>query len=692
MPLVHHELATEVIQMSRWRTWNAPLRTPCLITAAALFAVVTGPVGAHAAPRATGPVNPGFETGDLSGWTATGDAFGPGAVSATDSYWDQKLPFHQKGTYHLWGYAAAGDDATGTLTSSSFAASSHLSFLVGGGWDPEKLYVALVRDSDGRQLLTQTGPEDEAYVRIVWNAARWQGEKVHLEVVDRKTGGWGHLNVDDIRTGAAATRDDNGLTFRELGQADQPGTSDYAADALRPQFHYTPYQGWINDPNGLVQYKGRHQLFSQFYPDAPKWGPMHWAHADSSDAVHWRELPVALTPPPPATPTDNSGIFSGSSAVADDGSLTVAYTRFTDTAAHPGATPETVETATSTDGVHFGEPTEVISRPPAGSSAGFRDPKIFRDPTDNRWKMVVGSGDGGRGKVHLYASGDLKSWTYEGVLATGDAGDGAMWECPNFFPLGDDGTWVLLTSVNEGGASEQRYAVGTYDGKTFTAEKKGVLDGGGDTYAAQTYRDDRGRELLVAWMSDWNAKEPTRVDGWAGAQTLTRELFLRADGTLGQRPVKEADTLSTGTIASVKNKTVEGSWRIGHGETARLKADIDLAATTAGTVTVRLKSSAAEGAELRYEKATGTLTLDTRNAGYGTAGTWSTHVAPKDGVLSLDVLIDRSSIEAFTADGASLTARVYPRYTESDGVEFSSGSGQLRLKQAVLTRLGSSWK
>ncbi|MER7517732.1 GH32 C-terminal domain-containing protein [Streptomyces sp. NPDC126499] len=673
--------------MSRWKAPHTTLLAAALVAAAL---PLTTPVTSHAAtPRAlpSGPVNPGFETGDLTGWTASGTAFGTGAVTAATTYWGG--PFHHRGRHHLWGFAAAGDDATGTLTSSTFAAPARLSFLVAGGWDPERLYVALVRDADGARLLTQTGVDDEAYVRTVWDTSAWRGQPVHLEVVDRKTGGWGHLNLDDVRVGDAALRDDNGLVFRTLGQANQPtARRDFTADPLRPQFHYTPYQGWINDPNGLIQWRGRHHLFSQYHPDAPKWGPMHWAHADGPDAVHWRERPVALTPPPPATPTDNSGIFSGS-AVDDDGTLTVAYTRSTDTAAHPGATPETVEIATSTDGVTFTPGTEVVSQAPPGSSAGFRDPKLFRDPLDGRWKMVVGSGDAGRGKVHLYASDDLRTWTYDGVLTEGDGSTGAMWECPDLFPL--DGRWVLLYSTNEGGQSLQRYAVGDYDGHRFTAERHGILDGGGDAYAAQSYLDDAGRRLATAWMSDWNAKEPTRIGGWAGAQTLHRELFLTPDGRLGQRPVAAADSLAAGPPTTVTGKTVQGSWRIGRGDSARLKAVIDLGATTADTVTLRLKASAAEATELRYEKSTGTLALDTTRAGYGTPATYTTHVTPGPGdTLALDILIDRSSVEVFAGDGSALTARVHPRYRDSDAVEFTAPTGRIRLVSASLTPLGSA--
>ena len=122
----------------------------------------------------------------------------------------------------------------------------------------------------------------------------------------------------------------------------------------------------------------------------------------------------------PASPGDTSGIFTGS-AVNDGGTLTPVYTIFTDPAAHPGATPETVGIATSTDGIHFtpSGANPVIAGPPAGSEAGFRDPDVFRDPADGRWKMVIGSGHDGRGRAQLYSSADLRTWQYVGVLAEG---------------------------------------------------------------------------------------------------------------------------------------------------------------------------------------------------------------------------------------------------------------------------------
>ena len=83
-------------------------------------------------------------------------------------------------------------------------------------------------------------------------------------------------------------------------------------EPYRPQFHYTPAKNWINDPNGLVDYKGEHHMFQQYNPFGLVAGNQSWGHAVSIDWVHWKELPVAI----PATATIL--IFSGS-AVVDAG-------------------------------------------------------------------------------------------------------------------------------------------------------------------------------------------------------------------------------------------------------------------------------------------------------------------------------------------------------------------------------------
>jgi hypothetical protein len=61
-------------------------------------------------------------------------------------------------------------------------------------------------------------------------------------------------------------------------------------EAYRPQFQYTPARNWMNDPNGLVYYRGEYHLFYQYNPNGDQWGDMSWGHAVSPDLLHWTEL------------------------------------------------------------------------------------------------------------------------------------------------------------------------------------------------------------------------------------------------------------------------------------------------------------------------------------------------------------------------------------------------------------------
>jgi len=146
--------------------------------------------------------NPDFETGDLTGWTTEGDAFSNASV-VTDTDWGWGCCFERQGQYHVWG-AKTGDHATGTMRSAEFTlgGTGEIEFLIGGGNDLERLYVALVRASDGAELMKATNTEwadDETLRRTSMNAADYVGERVYLKVVDKHTGGWGHINVDDFR-------------------------------------------------------------------------------------------------------------------------------------------------------------------------------------------------------------------------------------------------------------------------------------------------------------------------------------------------------------------------------------------------------------------------------------------------------------------------------------------------------------
>jgi levanase len=251
-----------------------------------------------------------------------------------------------------------------------------------------------------------------------------------------------------------------------------PASASYQ-EPFRPQFHFTPAQNWMNDPNGLVYYKGEYHLFYQHNPFGNTWGHMSWGHAVSRDLVHWKHLPVAIRE------EGNEAIFSGSAVVdhenvskfgTDENPPMVAIY----TSAYSDPNDQAQSLAYSTDRgrtwtKYAGNPVLDDDDPE------FRDPKVFWYEPDREWRMVVVKAV--QRKVAIYRSEDLKSWTHLSDFGPANAVGGA-WECPDLFQLPVDGNrrhkkWVMVVSLNPGGiagGSGMQYFVGDFDGTRFKAD------------------------------------------------------------------------------------------------------------------------------------------------------------------------------------------------------------------------------
>jgi fructan beta-fructosidase len=75
---------------------------------------------------------------------------------------------------------------------------------------------------------------------------------------------------------------------RFLTQGEIPGRE--VSDS-KPAFHVYNRIGMLNDPNGLVYYKGEWHLFHQFNYNVSH---LDWKHYVSKDLMHWEERPIAL--------------------------------------------------------------------------------------------------------------------------------------------------------------------------------------------------------------------------------------------------------------------------------------------------------------------------------------------------------------------------------------------------------------
>lgn len=297
----------------------------------------------------------------------------------------------------------------------------------------------------------------------------------------------------------------------------------------RFKYHFEPEYGWMNDPNGLIYFKGKYHAFFQYNPKEPKWGSMHWGHAVSEDLIHWEKLPIALKPD--MLYEDDGGCFSGS-AIEKDG---IMYLFYTSVSVKYG---QTQSVAMSEDGVTFkkydGNP--IILKPPSDGSREFRDPKVT--VIDGKYYMVIGSGKNGIGKVLFYQSEDLLNWDYIGVLYENRA-FGAVFECPDFFKIGD--SYVLMFSKMIPDINKTQFVIGDFDGKSFYPKSFQSPENGPQFYAPQTFQDDTGRRILIGWFYNWE-KKPERGLTFAGALTIPREVKI-VDEKIHLFPVEEAYSL-----------------------------------------------------------------------------------------------------------------------------------------------------
>jgi len=446
------------------------------------------------------------------------------------------------------------------------------------------------------------------------------------------------------------------LRSHTLPASGDPGDADQcrklAADPLRPQFHLMPSHNWMNDPNGPIYFGGRYHMFHQYNPGGATWGNMHWAHAVSPDMIHWQHEPIALAPTPGGP--DSDGVFSGS-AVLDNGTPTVIYTAV--------APPSSAGDATLRDGVHTWRETQclavaqddqlrtwkklpepVIATPPAGLEVtGFRDPALWRE--GENWMLVLGSGVRRKGgMVLLYTSTDLRHWTYLHPLIEGSptrsasvnpVDTGEMWECPDFFPLGNK--HVLLIST----MGKVRWKVGAYANQRFTPEKEGVVDWG-SYYAAKTMLDADGRRILWGWIPEARPDEDLISAGWAGAMSLPRVLSLSSQNELQTEAAPVVGKLRADHAASIDAVRIKN-----------LAAEIDvLLHPKTDDFNLRLHSDAGDFVSIACSKQSGSRELRVNTAAAPLPG-------PASSPVHLHMFLDGSVLEVFANETLALTARVY---------------------------------
>jgi fructan beta-fructosidase len=717
-----------------------------------IIAATIGITLAGAAASASGQSREDIVIADFEGttygdWTATGTAFGPGPARGTLPGQMEVSGFEGKGlvsSFH------GGDASTGTLSSPPFEIKRRfLNFLIGGGKFPGRTCMELL--VEGKTVRSATGPNEQpgGSERLDWNSwdvSELQGKSVTLRITDTHTGGWGHINVDQIvqsdsKRGLETIRREIVLNHRffhlpvkrdavpravkyiwgkfvqsvfeirlpEVGQKpdfwvfieqpnlkneiflfeatlptgsraldaitqsdDPPGAGEMYREKNRPQYHFTSRRGWLNDPNGLVWHHGQYHLFYQHNPFGWEWGNMHWGHAVSPDLFHWTELPQAITPR-----KFGDWAFSGSAVVDHENRSGFGLPKRFTLADEVTVKDPIVAAFTSTgrgeciafyNANDWQQKFDEHANNPVVEHQG-RDPRLLWHKASNRWIMAVYDEFEGKQWIAFHSSPDLKNWTFDSRIE-------GFFECPDLFELAVTGRpgqsrWVLY-------GGDGAYLLGQFDGRKFTPDStKKERVWFGNFYAAQTFSDSPdGRRIQIGWGNG------IAFPGMPFNQQMTVPCELTLEPTdegirMFARPVAELTSIhgAKHTWRNLAPSSPENPLAGITGDLFEIRTQVAVGPDSVLTLKAR-------GVPIIYDAAKKTLSC----------GDTKAPLSPAAGMISLQVLVDRGSIEVFGNEGrAAISHGVIP--PESERTLSADVTGKnARIRSLEVHELKSVWR
>jgi len=585
-----------------------------------------------------------FEAPTYGNWKATGDAFKLGPASGDLA---RKLELRNFIGNVVATTKIEGDGPTGTLTSPEFKIRRHyISFLISGGNYEHATCLDLL--IDGKVVRSATGANDVRLKPASWDVSKYFGQMAQVRLVDLVTGDWGHIDADQII------------------QTDKPQclpvvTEPLYQETLRPQFHFTARQwtmdrlnpgmqqeGWINDLNGLIYYDGEYHLFAQ------RWAKC-WLHAVSKDLVHWTEIEPAFW-----EESVGVGVQSGSCVVDYDNTSGLSPDK---------ANPPMVafwsrfdnHTQCMSYSLDHGRTWKMYEKNPVFDHPE-RDPKVFWYAPGKHWVMVMY----GDRQYHVLSSSSLLDWKDEHHPIPN------CFECPDLFELPVDGKvdqkkWVLIQGNG-------KYSIGTFDGTEFKEETDRLsCDIGPNFYATQSWANTEtsdGRRIQAAWMR--GGSYPNMP--FNQQVSFPCELTLHATSAglrLFREPIKEISLLRD-TPETWTERSLDAGATISlepSGECCEIQAEVTI--PDKARLTFNLC-----GALL-------VLTADTIRSA-------TVHATIADPIKMVDILVDRTSIEAFLNHGQLSGSRCY--LPSESGLSLRADGAAVAIHSLTVYPLKSAWE
>jgi beta-fructofuranosidase len=426
----------------------------------------------------------------------------------------------------------------------------------------------------------------------------------------------------------------------------------------KQKYHLEPNRGLLNDPNGLVYFKGKYYVFFQWNRFNKNHSYKEWGFFTSEDMINWELEGSALLPD---QPYDICGVYSGCAYVIKD----QMYLYYTGNNKIDNQRKSSQCLAVSNDGNTFLKK-GIIIETPEGYTEHFRDPKVFKQNNSEYFMVVGAQRNTGKGAIALFTSLDGEKWEYSDVLAVSDKYE--MIECPDMFKLGNNQILLFNPQERDNNADKSKYSFSAYKFVDFD-EKCGIitqkkldedflmLDYGFDFYAPQTFEDQKGRRILFAWMSKMESKQEelfSKNDSSVHCLTIPRELYVKK-GKLYQSPVLELYKLLGGEIPINKKDTTIDINFIGRAFYLSLRDK--------ASISKNLCIYFQDEIKIEYIHSEKKIRLLRKN---WTTKKWEMKECLINSLESIEIWADNSSIELFINDGEKvLTSRFFPEHDDS---------------------------
>lgn len=414
----------------------------------------------------------------------------------------------------------------------------------------------------------------------------------------------------------------------------------------KQKYHMEPDHGLLNDPVGLIWFKGRYHVFFQWNSQAKDHSNKEWGHFTSPDLVHWN---IHESPLKPGQEYDLNGVYSGSS-VEYDGNI---YAYYTGNRKMDGQRTVRQCLAVSEDGYHFTKLGPVLERP-SGVTSHFRDPRVLIE--NGQFIMLIGAqNEEKQGMILKFVSDNGEDWQYAG--RTGLSRKANMIECPDLIRTenGDILLYCLQNRDPETDACLESISVcrilqpGWEKEELDLDTEYELLDRGFDSFAAQSLKAPDGRNLLFSWMNRLE-EEQEKLLAEAGKSihclTLPREIAVE-NGQLVQKPAAELRQMFEEIPLDSLQQTVNSRCWMGCLQVDNQKFDLNINREI----------------QLSWQPHTGIFTLFRKDWAHDY---WQEKSAQLETLHSVQIFMDTSSIEVFLNDGqAVLSARILPSCSSS---------------------------